>query len=715
MVGPAASLARSSLYEYASADGTVLYQAVRYAPKGFSQRRPDGNGGWIPKGPEPGHAVPYRLPELLASDIAPVLIAGGEKDVENLRALGFTATCNHGGEGKWWPELTQYFEGMRVFILCDNDAQGEKHQQIVGAALHGVAKEIRVVRFPELPAGGDVSDLIEAGATKQDLAKRFQHAAEWEAPETVRIETEEVFFATPTGGAERPIILVERGHLHRLATRGEQALVKANVDFYSRGGTLVRPAIDEVDASKGRKTKSARLLEVSPEGMVDYLSRYVRWERYDTRSKTTLPADPPKEVARIILDRDGEWKGFRPLAGVITAPTMRPDGSIFSEPGYDPATRLVLFAPPRMPALKQKPTREDALAALKLLEDLLFEFPFVDEASRSVGLSGLMTSACRGALGVAPLHALRAPAPGSGKSYLVDLISVMVNGRPCPVIAAGRTEEETEKRLGAALLQGYPVISIDNLNGVLGGDSLCQLISQRIVSVRPLGSSVLRQIEAGATVFATGNNIQPTGDVIRRVVLCSLDPNMERPEQRQFRGDPIAMVSADRGKYIAACMTVVSAWLNSGEPDPVPPLASFEEWSHTIRSALIWLGKEDPVLTMETAREEDSELEMLRAFVAAWKQAAGLNNHLLSGELKTLAEEAEVTTGGEYFDRHDKKFVHPDFRQALLDIASKGGEIDAVRIGRYLGRYHNRVVDGIKIMGAEDSDKKHKKWWLKAL
>jgi putative DNA primase/helicase len=391
---------------------------------------------------------------------------------------------------------------------------------------------------------------------------------------------------------------------------------------------------------------------------------------------------------------------------------MRPDGNILSEPGYDPVTRLVLFDPPAMPELKPNPTQEDALEALKLLEDLLTEFPFVDEQSKSVALSGMLTAVCRGTMGVAPLHAFRAPVAGSGKSYLVDTVSVMVNGRLCPVIAAGRTEEETEKRLGGALLQGYPIISIDNLNGALGGDALCQLVSQRIVSVRALGSSKLYQIESNSTLFATGNNIQPTGDVIRRVIMCSLDPDMERPEQRVFRGNPTATVAADRGKYIAACMTIVSAWLKSGEP-PMPPLASFEEWSRTVRSALVWLGKEDPVLTMETAREEDTDLQMLRSFVAAWKETTGLNNHKTTGELKAIADETEVSTSGDYADRYDKKYVYPDFRQALLDVASKGGEIDAQRLGRYLGGFQHRVVDGLKIMAAKDTDKKQKKWWLR--
>jgi hypothetical protein len=89
------------------------------------------------------------------------LIAGGEKDVDNLRALGFVATCNHGGEGKWWPSLSEWFKGRRVFLLCDNDEQGEKHQAVVGEALKEIADEIKVVRFAGLPVGGDVSDLID--------------------------------------------------------------------------------------------------------------------------------------------------------------------------------------------------------------------------------------------------------------------------------------------------------------------------------------------------------------------------------------------------------------------------------------------------------------------------------------------------------------------------------------------------------------------------
>lgn len=146
----------------------------------------------------------------------------------------------------------------------------------------------------------------------------------------------------------------------------------------------------------------------------------------------------------------------------------------------------------------------------------------------------------------------------------------------------GKTEEETEKRLGAAGMTGQPIICIDNLNGILGGDFLCQLVERPLVEIRVLGLSKNVLIENRHCLFATGNNIVLTGDITRRVVMCSLDPNLERPELRQFRGNPFATVLSDRGRYIAAAITIVSAYLIAGEPDLQPSLASFDDcrdWS----------------------------------------------------------------------------------------------------------------------------------------
>ena len=170
----------------------------------------------------------------------------------------------------------------------------------------------------------------------------------------------------------RPVIEILPGSLHDLASEGEQALIDAGVDFYTRGGQIVRPVIDEVDASKGRKTTSARLLPVGADMMLDYLSRHAIWIRHDRRTGRHFSADPPTAVAKIILGRDGEWN-LRPIAGVITAPTMRPDGDRLHA-WVRPVTRLVLIEPPPMPPLLPKPTRDDALVALAFLRISLSSF-----------------------------------------------------------------------------------------------------------------------------------------------------------------------------------------------------------------------------------------------------------------------------------------------------------------------------------------------------
>src|SRR5262245_63978059 len=99
------------------------------------------------------------------------------------------------------------------------------------------------------------------------------------------------------------------------------------------------------------------------------------------------------------------------------------------------------------------------------------DFPFIAPADRSVALSAMLTALDRRSLPTAPLHAFTSPAAGTGKSLLVDIFAMLATGRLMPVISQGRTEEELEKRLGAAMLAGHAAISIDNCGHPLAGRS----------------------------------------------------------------------------------------------------------------------------------------------------------------------------------------------------------------------------------------------------
>jgi hypothetical protein len=512
-----------------------------------------------------------------------------------------------------------------------------------------------------------------------------------------RIESSDGFDPVCIEDREQRLIRIQPG-LDKLATQGEQALIATGAPIYVHAEMLQRPVVDEVAASKGRKTKVARFAPVTMDAMRDHLSRAARWGKFNERKKAFVPTDPPRDVASVILSRVGEWT-FPRAVGIITTQTLRPDGTILSQPGYDPTTRLILVDPPPMPTIPEKPTRDDALAALSLLDLLLEEFPFVDAASRSVALSELITPVVRGAMSTAPMHVNRAPTPGSGKSYILDIAATISSGQSCPVISAGADEFETEKRLGAALLQGQAMVAIDNVNSELRGDALCQMLDRPLVAVRPLGISRLVPIESRSTVFATGNNIRVAGDLVRRVLICSLNPDMERPELRKFNSNPVETVLNSRGRYIAACLTVVRAYLAAGCPNTLPPLASFEDWSRLVRSALVWLGRADPVTTMEAARAEDPELDAIRRVLAAWQHDVGLDRQCTAGELKALAEASDMNG-----------LVRPDLNAALVSVAPNGDEINTRKLGHWLSRHRDRMIGEYKLIGREDGHSKQTVW-----
>jgi hypothetical protein len=170
-------------YDYRDEAGTLLYQAVRYLPKGFTQRQPDGSGGWLWNIKEV-RLVLYRLPELLiANPAATVFIPEGEKDVENLWMLGVVATCNAMGAGKWRAEYNEFLRGRQVVLLPDHDKAGAGHTRTVANVLTGIAASVKVLNLPGLPDKGDVSDWLTSGGTAERLTA-LADATPAYAPET---------------------------------------------------------------------------------------------------------------------------------------------------------------------------------------------------------------------------------------------------------------------------------------------------------------------------------------------------------------------------------------------------------------------------------------------------------------------------------------------------------------------------------------------------
>ena len=310
---------------------------------------------------------------------------------------------------------------------------------------------------------------------------------------------------------------------------------------------------------------------------------------------------------------------------------------------------------------------------------------------RAVAISGLLTALVRGSLPTAPLCLVRAHAPGTGKSYLVDVVAAIATGRLCPVITASKNEEETEKRLGTIILSGIAIVSPDNCVHDLSGQLLCQLTERSSVKIRILGRSEMPECECHTMVFATGNNILLKGDMVRRGLGCNLDALTERPELRAFKRNPLHQALTDRGTYVAAVLTIIRAYLTAGAPTVCGALGSYMAWSKMVRGPLVWLGQPDPVASMESARQEDPVLATIREFFDLWLNYLELDQSYTAGEIIETA--CGTPACGD--------FNPQPFKELLLRVATGDkGTVSAKRLGWWLRGINGRVVAGYRLISA---------------
>ena len=180
----------SKVYAYTDERGTLAYEAIRFEPKDFRQRRPDGKGGYLWNMHGATYYL-YHLAEFLKrSKREAIFIVEGEKDVEALLARRQPATTNVGGAGKWRREYTEQLKKAgvkRVAILPDNDDPGRKHAEKVAAALHAVGIVVRIVHLPVVEKG-DVSDYLATGHSVDELKALCAEAPVWEPSATPKPE-----------------------------------------------------------------------------------------------------------------------------------------------------------------------------------------------------------------------------------------------------------------------------------------------------------------------------------------------------------------------------------------------------------------------------------------------------------------------------------------------------------------------------------------------
>lgn len=331
---------------------------------------------------------------------------------------------------------------------------------------------------------------------------------------------------------------------------------------------------------------------------------------YDAKGKRK-PRQPRKLRKRIIEVVDA--LPFHPVVGISTTPILS-----CGEPGYDPESRLYLAFPAGMfPVVDLNSSKTDAEAALRRIMHPFRLFPFVDDASKSVIASAMISGVIRGTMATCPIHGVTCPVAGTGKTKTTQMVSIVMTGQiQTNLVEYTADEDEFAKRLGALFLRGVTSLVIDNINVPLSGSLFNMLLTAPVVSLRILGKSEAPPVSTRALIMANGNNLTATGDIVRRIVTCTMDADVERPDKRDFDFDPVEEVMRNRPQMVVDCLTILRAYIGAGRPcDPVH-LGSFEDWT-LVRGALLWLDKADPVDTQDETFADDTTTQDRRGVLAA--------------------------------------------------------------------------------------------------
>ena len=593
----------------------------------------------------------------------------------------------------------------RVVYVCPDAARAKAGKRIA-KILAGIAATIHLVDVDRdsLPPGWSFAEAYAAkwteGQAWQWLKERtLLGGAEKKRPAqpSASAPPGSAAAGNPGSAGALPTIDWVEGQLPRIVDQAESALLASDVRLFERAGMLVR--VVKRKASTVRQFKrppgSLGLVTVDKTFLVETMTRTAVYRRWDQRREEFRITNAPAIVAETYLARSGHWK-LPALRAVISTPTLRPDGSLLQEPGYDAATQ-VWYDPlgAHFPRIKDAPTLEDAGNALDVLLDAFSTFPFQDRVDLSVALSLALTALVRRSLPSAPLGGITAPAARSGKTKLAHCIAILAMGTPAPAMSFPAKEDEAAKSALALLLDGDAAALIDNITRPLQGDWLCTILTEEEFKQRELGLSKLVRVPTNVLFLATGNHLIIVGDLRSRSLLCRLDAKVERPEQRKFAYDAVDFFLAKRGELVAAGVTIMRAFIAQGvklEDIEVEPWGGFERWSAMVRAPLMWVGCKDPRLSHQALMDEDQEHADLMRMLEAW-------GAVFSSEGATAREaiarvSATVTTA-------DEKILFNVLRDVARD---KGDIIDNQRLGSWMRRHSNQRIKGKQIVkGGERS------------
>lgn len=502
------------------------------------------------------------------------------------------------------------FTNRQVYIVFDSDIIEKPPVQ---QALYALSRELKnrgakQVITIKLPTRGDGNktglDDYLINHTVEDLEK---------------LPKEEV-------DTYREIIITDNIQDGQMTKRFKEVLQEENKRrnnpiIYSQGHELVRPHYDP-------KTHMGGIEILNKANIAEIADIHPKWMR---RTKEGLkPVLAPSNVVRdayagtrVVVNEELEYFSNTPIIGQTK--------NLFTERGYYREEKLWMQTTFSI-KIPKNPTFNQLKEAVEFIEENVFvDFPWEMDSDKANAWSFLFTPfVLRLVNNRTPLFLIDAPRPRSGKSLLVTALDTIAYGHFVPMTQAPTNEDEMEKKLNSFLFKGVNRISFDNWKDGLVLDSSClssYLTSSRVEG-RVLGVNETKFAINNVIFSLTGNNINLSAEMARRVVRIRLKPQVEMPHLRTGFKHPdlLNWITKNRLKLLESTLTIIQYWITDGYTfNRKKKMGSFEKWSMVLGGLMQYVGLGEEFLAglEEVYKQVSSEGEEQRGFIEVWWDTFG--------------------------------------------------------------------------------------------
>lgn len=582
------------------------------------------------------------------------------------------------------------------------------------------------------------NELIRAGVdqtVKGNVVEAVAKNTSLTKPETKKIWRELAKDAKREEREGAAVFLTDGGFRDHCATAAEYMFDQgAQPTLFHSNGRIGEIRADEQGALKIESVDQLRF-KARMEDRIDFFA-------------DECAVEAPRGIVNNVYQRDKT--GYPPLHKIIEAPVFDPDKRLITEPGYHPSG---FFYQPQdgvvVPRVSAHPSQEEVCAAVDDLVDILGDF-MLDAMSRAEleeavregrpvpsfchTLSFGLTALCRAFIdGPTPGHLARKMQPRTGATKLLSNVSRMATLAHARPQSLPDSKAEVQKTVVASFDSGQQYTFFDNLpdsSKVDFGELASAMTAYPYYTGRRLGVTGMVDAKVNNTWGFTGNKTVLSPELSARMLLITLDPQVERPEERTgFKYDIDAHVARNGGKYLHSFLTIVQHWIAEGCKEwSGRPLGGFERHSAIIGGILEaagihgFLANRDVLRsTVNTASPEDDLMDALidlhhatpatkegtlfRVWAAdaapQWeglgsdRKAHALAKHRVVSIKETLEAESIALKGTGYAQLEDGGVIYPDRAKASLrqfiggivgQVRERGSDREEVEAkqGRYI-------------------------------